>query len=530
MAKPRVIERNSIADEIKGVLTEIFKTRPAGPFLFVGSGLSRRYLGLEDWKGMLARFSVTGRPFEYYLAHANGDYPLAATRLAEDFNEHWWAADEYKPSVERFKSRVVDSSSALRFEISNYLLTLDQTKAKQSEFEKEVELLATLNVDGVITTNWDVFLEQVFPDYRVYVGQQELLFSNPQEIGEIYKIHGCAKQPASMVLTAQDYKDFNDRNAYLAAKLITIFVEHPIVFLGYSITDPNISSLLRAISLCIGKENIEQLRQNLIFVERLRDGDREGVSDTYLAIDGVQIPLVHVKTNDFIPIYEAINVTKRKIPARVLRFCKEQLYEIVQSSEPEKKICVVGLDEIEKKEDVEFLVGVGVVSEQEEEIRRIGYMPIQAADLFEDVLHDNRGFDASALLENTIKHVGKGTPYVPVFKYLRAVGIDGDDKYKASGLQLDKWAKREIKKFRSDGYKTGFFKQRHKSMTEIIKECTPENASVYIPFLAKEKIDLDELRTFLVKHQDKFDYATSSSASNFRKLACLYDWYRWGWQ
>ncbi|WP_370686163.1 SIR2 family protein, partial [Vibrio parahaemolyticus] len=64
--------------------------------------------------------------------------------------------------------------------------------AKESGYQQEVELLANLNVDGVITTNWDMFIEQLFPEYTTYVGQEELLFSNPQEIGEIYKIHGCS--------------------------------------------------------------------------------------------------------------------------------------------------------------------------------------------------------------------------------------------------------------------------------------------------------------------------------------------------
>lgn len=344
--------------EIEDKLVEIFRSKQAGPFLFLGSGFSRRYLGLEDWKGLLSKFCVAGKPFEYYLATANGNYPTVASILAKDFNEYWWSAEEYKPSVSRYKDQISDETSALRIEITNYLRTLDQSKAKDSEYAEEITLLSNLNVDGVITTNWDLFIEQLFPEYKTYIGQEELLFSNPQEIGEIYKIHGCATKTNSLVLTSDDYESFNEKNTYLAAKLITLFVEHPIVFIGYSISDENISSLLSAISKCIGQDNIEQLRKNLIFIQRLSDNESPCVSDTYITIDGVQIPLILVKTDDFVPVYRAIDATKRKIPARVLRYCKEQLYELVQSSEPEKKICVVDIDQIDAKEDVEFLVGV----------------------------------------------------------------------------------------------------------------------------------------------------------------------------
>ncbi|MFV0673118.1 SIR2 family protein [Variovorax sp. tm] len=515
---------------VEAHLSEILKSQNSGAFLFIGSGFSRRYLGLEDWGGLLNRFSVTGKPFEYYLATANGDMPTAAKLLAIDFNEYWWSAPEYVANVARYKSRISDATSALRIEICNYLLGLDPVAiAKNTAHADEISLLASLNVDGIITTNWDLFLEHLFPDYKTYIGQNELLFSNPQEIGEIYKIHGCASKPPSLILTSDDYSDFQSRNPYLAAKLITVFVEHPVVFLGYSISDSNIASLLRAISLCIGKNQIEQLRRNLIFIQRLKDGETPGVSDTFLTIDGVQIPLVLVRTNDFSEVYKALGSTKRKIPARVLRYCKEQLYELVRSLEPEKKLSVVDIDAIDNKEDVEFLVGVGVASQEVPDIGAVGYEAIEAKDLIADLLHNDRNYDAKKIVDTVIRRAGRNTPYIPVFKYLRGIGIDSKETYKKSGLDLNKWAERDIKLFKVKMYSKAFYNRRHQSMEELISSSTPENAATLIPFLAKEKIDLELLREFLIAHEEKIDLKVSNYASYFRKLAALYDHLQWGW-
>jgi len=511
-------------------LSDILRSRNAGAFLFIGSGFSRRYLGLEDWAGLLSRFSVSGRPFGYYLASANGDVPAAAKLLAIDFNEYWWSAEEFSGSVERYSSRITNTTSALRIEICNYLLGLDPSATmKGGQLADEIALLSNLNVDGIITTNWDLYLEHLFPDYKTYIGQNELLFSNPQEVGEIYKIHGCASRPESLVLTSDDYATFQDRNPYLAAKLITVFVEHPVVFLGYSISDPNISSLLRAISLCIGKEQVEQLRKNLIFVQRPTEDDSCGLSDTFLTLDGVQIPLVLIRTQDFSEVYKALGSTKRKIPARVLRYCKEQLYELVKSLEPEKKLCVVDIDAIEKKEDVEFLVGVGVASQESPDISAVGYEAIEVKDLIADILHNDRNYDAQRIVDSVIRRAGRNTQYVPVFKYLRGIGIDSKSAYQESGLDLRKWVARDLKEFRVKMYSKAFFKRRHQSIKELIEGSTPENAATLIPFFPREKIDLDTLRDFLIKHEEKADHKTSNYASYFRKLAVLYDQLSWGW-
>lgn len=214
---------------------------------------------------------------------------------------------------------------------------------------EEIELLSRLNVDGIITTNWDTLLESLFPDYKVFTGQNELLFSNTQSIAEIYKIHGSASRPSSLVLTEEDYRGFHAANPYLAAKLITIFVEHPVVFIGYSLADTNIQELLRGITRVLGQDNLPKLQNNLIFVQRAH-GEQPQYSKTLMAIDGGQLPITIVKSDDFVPIYEALDSVKRKIPARILRYCKEQLYEMVRDTAASEKLCVVDVDDIEKKQ------------------------------------------------------------------------------------------------------------------------------------------------------------------------------------
>ncbi len=253
------------------------------------------------------------------------------------------------------------------------------------------------------------------------------------------------------------------------------------------------------------------------------------MSDTYIAIDGVQIPLILVKTNDFSMIYEALSSTTRKIPARVLRYCKEQLYELVKSSEPEKKLCVVDIDEIDRKEDVEFLVGVGIASANVANIGGLGYASLEAEDLIHDLLHNDRAYDAQQILDVVINKVGRNSKNVPVFKYLRAVGINSLQEYEDSGLQLDKWVLREYKDFKLKTYSRPYaLHSRHKTTAQIISTCTAETAAAHIPFIHPDKIDRDSVLQFLIENEHQFS-TKGPYSSYFRKLASLYDKLVFGW-
>lgn len=514
--------------DIKDYLVELLKEKAAGAFLFLGSGFSRRYIGLEDWKGLLQRFCEPGKKFEYYLSKVDGDYPEAAKLLSVDFNERWWSEAQFESSRARHGARISTSSSALRVEICEYLSSLTSSFPGGVLLNSEVDIIRRLNVDGVITTNWDCFAEHLFPDYKVYVGQGDLLFASPQEVGEIYKIHGGCSDPESLVLTSDDYSLFSSRNPYLAAKLITVFVEHPVVFIGYSLSDPNIQSILRSISSCIGSKNVGKLRKNLIFLQRPDGDEQDSVSESFYAIDSEQIPIVLVKTNDFGKIYSALEHTKRKVPARVLRFCKEQMYEIVKNGDTEKKISVVDIESIAKGDDVEFLVGVGVIAKG---LSAVGYESIQAFDLLSDLIVADRGYRADLILKSVVKSVGRNTANVPVFKYLKALGITSKADYNKSGYELKRWVERRIDDFRLDVYKRSFGKKcKDMDIHDVISNFAPEVAAAYIPFLPADKIDLNTLRDFLRANFGVFTGSPSGYVSYFRKLACFYDRLKWGWR
>lgn len=195
--------------------------------------MSRRYINAETWNDLLSKMTIDlglPRPYEYYLSNADYDLPKVASLMGKEFNSSWWSNKEFKSSREEYSKQAKSTFSPLKFEICQYLL---KKQAKiLTDLEPEINIFKKIKIDGVITTNWDTLLEAFFPDFKTYVGQDELIFSEIYSVGEIYKIHGSLTNPESLTLTDEDYEVFHQRNPYLAAKLLTIFVEHPHCFHG----------------------------------------------------------------------------------------------------------------------------------------------------------------------------------------------------------------------------------------------------------------------------------------------------------
>jgi hypothetical protein len=517
-----------------GRLTDQLSIASSPPFLFVGSGFSQRYLGLPRWSVLLEYFCKDIKPFKYYYTKADGDLPTVATLMADDYFEVSWKDTEKVKLLE--KAELKTKEDVLKFFICKYIDDEYKTKINVGNLPEEVQKLENLTADSIITTNWDCYLEDIFPEYTTYIGQDEIVVSNPHGIGEIYKIHGSIKSPCSLVLTKEDYREFERKYAYLAAKLITYLIEHPIVFIGYSLRDENIKKIIESLASCLGTSVHDCLRNNLIFVQRNGRGRVEGIETTQFKVYDHQVPLTTVTTDDFGIVYDAMSSIKRKIPARVLRFLKDELYDIVKTNDPKGKLYAADIDELCRNDDVEFVVGVGVKSIHDQGVEaqasRIGYKHIEIEEILSDVMDSgpetSRFGSIRNLLQGTIPFHLSRSANTPIFKYLRMDGIDSDEKYKTSRYSLDKAFYRPIDKFKIQ-VKSYTKAAEGRSITEIIQDNTPQNAAYIIPQLDISVIDVDELKAFISTYKDEWNTPTSRHRSAFRKLVTIYDRLKYGW-
>lgn len=237
--------------DIKETVTRLINKVGRSPYLFVGSGFSRRYMGTDDWQGLLrhlcSRLSDDRFRLEAYLARCGsespyGDLPAVATMLDRDLRLAVLEEDRFESFREAHAEEIRARRSILKIMAAERLCSF-----KASSLTSELDALREAGrwrISGVITTNYDDLLESIFPEFKVFVGQDDLIFQRNFEVGEIYKIHGSVDKPDSMVLDESDYKKLSETQDYLAAKLLTIFMEYPMVFIGYSLSDPDIMSIL----------------------------------------------------------------------------------------------------------------------------------------------------------------------------------------------------------------------------------------------------------------------------------------------
>lgn len=432
-----------------------FKQFDASPILFVGSGVSRRYLGLECWEDLLRRFSnEIGENHLKLRTQANGDLPEYAKLLANSFSSAWWSTDEAQEVQEAYAEHFVNEASPLKISVSRYIQT-SHPFLENPDLEEEVELLRTANIDGVITTNWDLMMEDIFPKFSVFIGQDGLITGRSHGIAEIYKIHGCSSLPNSLVLTSDDYDKYRKKNPYLSSKLLTMFIERPVIFLGYSLADEHIAEILQDIVDCFPDTSLDFLRDKLLFVEWNPEHTEPEITNSIIH---KKIPVKLVQTSSYKELFSVLSETKKRIPAHLFRTIKDELYDLVLTDDPKGQLYVRSADSIESESDsTEFVVGFGAISmmKKAESLPDRGLVGIQRLDLVREVIFNNSKYDYGSVVSEVFPSICKGNPRVPIFYYLNNAELLEADGSLKQGVELCEGASRrfdvDITSFRSAG-------------------------------------------------------------------------------
>lgn len=334
-------------EEITADVAKIIADASCQPILFIGSGFTKRYAKGPSWEellGMLARKCPRiDKDFAYYKQAHGNDLMKIGSVFSQLYHE--WAWNEGKNSFppEYFEANA-PSDIFIKRTIAEILAGLGpdlRGSYGSAELDAEITALKAISAHAIVTTNYDEVIEPLFPGYERVISQQ-ILRKPFLAIGEIFKIHGCVSQPESVVINEVDYARFEEDHKYLSAKLLTYFIEHPLVFIGYRANDPNIKKILADVDRMIRAQEYE-LVPNIYILEwdsTLNDASYPP-RDKVLAVTADRnIRIKSITANSFEWVFKAFGQagSLTKIDTKLLRALMARAVDLVRSDIPKKHV------------------------------------------------------------------------------------------------------------------------------------------------------------------------------------------------
>lgn len=504
------------------------------PFLFVGSGMTRRYLNLPDWKGLLKHFAeiISNDEFAYdayenkakRLKHKSGIMPKVAELIQQDFDQKWFADESVRTVEETALEQIHNGLSPFKAELAAYIKSKTRINDDCLEEINKLSKISEKSIAGVITTNYDSFLEEHFTGFTKYVGQSQLIFSAIQGVAEIYKIHGSIEVPESIIINEEDYVLFEKNSAYLAAKLMTIFMEYPIIFMGYSISDNNILSIIKAIVNCLDTEQVKLLEDRFVFIEYKSDLIGTEITPYTIMIEDKPLTMKKVSLSDFMVLYNAMEGKRAKIPVVMLRKLKQELYEYIITHEPTANLRVASIDD-ERVSDDDLVLAIGKASE----FGLKGLSGLDGNEWYRNIILEDLEFSADELLEHAFpKLITQNSGKLPLNKYLSQAKKEFSIcKECAEKQNFDEIISKTIKNNRK-------CLGAYQSVKQIWDQEKSDigKALRLIAHLREEQFDIKELEEVLkelfVNDENVLQKANSNERSDIRRLIRIYDYLKWG--
>lgn len=319
------------------MLSEIIENN-SYPIVFIGSGMSKRYLrNFPTWSELLKEYwELLNEPNTIFHFMRNLEQ-IDEVRNAND-NEREFLINVKTAAY--IKKKYDDSfyngnillegltqEEAYRKKISpfNYSITqrFSQYEIKE-EMSNEIEEYKKflLKAKVIITTNYDTLTEDLLESMEqkptIYVGQHGL-FDETYNWSELFKIHGDVDNPNSIVITEEDYNRYDHNSVLISAKILANLINSPIIFLGYSLSDRNVQKLLSDFASQLPDDDIRK-NSNRITVVEFSSGESDFVEQI---INNPDLNISHaiIKTDNYLKLYQEIcKIDQGLTPHEVSRF------------------------------------------------------------------------------------------------------------------------------------------------------------------------------------------------------------------
>jgi len=325
------------------------------PIVFIGSGISKRYLkNFPTWSSLLQEYweqiDEPNSIFQFMRELERSEIPKeisdsekeflinvkTASYIQEKFDDLFYSG---RISLSGLTDRDAYSKkiSPFKYSIANRFVNYEIKPEMLEEIEEYKNFLSKAKV--IVTTNYDTLTEKLLSDLSkkptIYIGQKGF-FDETYNWAELFKIHGDVSDPSSIVITEEDYNTYDKNSILISAKILVNLIQSPIIFLGYSLSDRNVQKLLVDFAKQLPTDDMRK-NNNRITVVEYEQGNHEFNEQI---VNNTDLSISHsiIKTDNFKKIYtEIAKINQGLTPYEVSRF-QESVKSIVISAGKKGKL------------------------------------------------------------------------------------------------------------------------------------------------------------------------------------------------
>lgn len=362
-------------------ILDIMINRNEFPIIFIGSGIPRRYLvKYPSWEELLEEFWRKAEQENFYgfLNKERDKIGDLSSRIDQDFEINVNVASEIEKIINmKFYNGDIEiegltQKEAYKNDLSPFKKALANRFSKYQIKDSYLEELAhfrkmLVKSQMILTTNYDTFIEDQYnkeSSYNIkkYIGQRGF-FQQTIGYSEIYKIHGCISEPKSLVIGKTDYELYDENSILISAKVISMLLHSPIIFLGYSLTDRNVRKLIKSFAMSLSDQEKEELEKRLLLVQWEKGSEK--LVEQVINDPDLGCRLTAIRTDNYSLIYDKIaEINQGVAPAEVRRYqhvIKQLIIEKGKAGSLQSVLVSPNeLDDIEKNlKDRNIVVAIG---------------------------------------------------------------------------------------------------------------------------------------------------------------------------